>query len=120
VLTLACGISAQNIAPSFTRIALLLPVLVVRAGKLMIISEFTSQFVELLNHERMDVRTTIVVLLGESQDKKVTDILTERLEDWDGIVRNFAVPAQKIDDEKEGVRNAVEDGLKIMEWKPED
>jgi hypothetical protein len=149
MLALACGIGAQNIPPSFTRIAqicidhavdcapysaLLLSVMVARAGKLMTIPEFTSHFMELLNHERMDVRSATVVLLGESKDKRVAEILRERLDDSDAVVRKYAVRAvtkmmgaeardwvrARVNDENDGVRNAVEGALKIMEWKPGD
>jgi hypothetical protein len=106
MLALSCAIGNQNIPPSFTRIAqtcidhavdcapysaMLLALLVARAGKLMTISDFAPKFIDLLGHGRPDVRAATAVLLGESKDQGALPRVMAALADKAAIVRKYAV-----------------------------
>jgi hypothetical protein len=149
MLALACGIGGQNVPPSFARIAqvciehaaecapfsaILLALIVARAGKLMTVPDFAPAFAPLLGHPRADVRAAAAVLLGEARDGGAAAAIAERLSDPEPIVRKYAVwalakcagaaaradVAARAVDEDGGVREAVEGALRTLEWRPGD
>lgn len=105
MLTLCCAVSVSSVV-SFSKLAqlciehavdcapfsaMLLALVIEKAGRLMNLSSFSPVFLPLLQHKDSSYRATTTLLLGLSRDKSVVESIATMLQDPEALVRSQAI-----------------------------